>query len=299
MADTQPDIAVWGPTAAGKTTYLAGLLLALSMFAPEWSMFAGKGDEKAERFMEVTSGDIAEGHFPRPTARERPLMYTFRLWRKDSGLGRTGRYHEIGVIDAAGELILDAEDKTGYFETLRQCRGILCMVDPEISRQRGQPSPADERYQSYFALVNRLFNQLVRDDRLASDGKLDISLAFCLTKMDLDEHWPHRGQPEEYMQDILGAPTFNRILSVCARNKLKFFATSVVGVYKATGGETRPNIEPAGDHSIIADLSQWKPYKVLDPLFWLFDQIERSRDAALPAWRRTLRSALREPNYRG
>lgn len=302
MAEKQADIGIWGPTKAGKTTYLAGLLWAIDKFAPGWQIWPAEGDRATEDFFLRYSSSFANGVFPPSTPQDRPFIYNFRMSYKDNnGFGRVGRYHEITVLDVAGEYMNRADDPIGYYKKLRKCKGILCMIDPEISQHNGQPVPvaSAKTEDSYISLLIRMGIELHQENGLASDFTLNKLFAFTLTKMDLDQHWPYRQTPQAYMYRVLGEAGYNRLIKMTNPQRREFFAISVVGQYRTLSGEERPNIEDAGNDSCrIADLSQWTPYKLLDPLFWLFDKIEAEESSRLPFWRRIIRERMRVPCYR-
>jgi hypothetical protein len=131
----------------------------------------------------------------------------------------------------------------------------------------------------------------------ARGAQLDMPIAICLTKMDQDEHWRYLKRPESYLQELLGAATFNLLDSIFPRKG--FFGVSIVGRYKdPKTGEERSNLDTRPEHNHLIDRKNWKPENALDPLFWLLDQMERERDSRLPWWRRALRRAVREPNYK-
>lgn len=285
-ASTTPTIGIWGPVASGKTTYLAGLYLAFHTFAREWKMRAGKNDDDAKQFIETNAAKLDKGLFPSSTEDAAHKTYSFRLFRQDSFLGLNGRYHEIKLIDAAGNLMYNSRYTDDYFTTLSQSQGILLMIDPDTTHMG----------ESYFTLLQRLFHRL--DESRLNQGVLDINVAFCLTKIDQDYYWEKREDPKKLLKDILGQTTFNTITNYFSPENMAFFAISVVGRYKTDSGEERPNIAQEGGGYRIANFRKWEPYNMLDPLFWLFDRIEIERDSRLIWWRRWLRRAMRRPNYR-
>lgn len=288
--DLMPQIGIWGPTAAGKTTYLSGLKLAIDVFQQNLKFWAI--NEPAQQFIEVNAAKIAEGRFPRSTDYAQPENYIFRIYREDGGLlGNPNESHEINLIDAAGALILDAGDPKGYFAKLRQCAGLLIMIDPEQKRRLQE----GEEGETYFSTLHRLLHRL-GETRRTESGRLDIHLAFCITKSDLNPHWDHRKEPAKYLEQLLGRPAYNGIINYCTSSKV--FAVSVAGRYKTKEGTVLPNLTfDKNGIPQIADLSQWKPYNVIQPLLWLFDQIDADLESNQSSLSKMKRRFTRKPYY--
>jgi hypothetical protein len=291
---SSPSIGIWGPTKAGKTSYIAALKIALDSYAKGWRIWAGTTE--TERFLETQWSEMAQGKFPAPTDFTAPSTYNFQIYKKDTFLGTNGQYHNIFVFDAAGRFISEPDNPYGYFEKLAQCQGILLMIDPEIERNLGQPRPTESN-EPYHKLLIRLLHRL--RERRTGEGDLDINLAFCITKIDLDPHWEYRETPKEYLGEILGNIAMNGIMPFCKPERTGFFATSVAGRYFTPEGVSKPNTSLEGGIECIADLTKWQPYKLLDPLFWLFDRLESEKNAnQKDPIKRMLRTWLREKNYK-
>lgn len=290
-----PSIGIWGPTRSGKTTYLAGLKMAIDKYAKKWRIWPVNNEAKI--FFETNHADLVHGILPTSTEVTAPTAYEFEFYRPDSFMGSNGRYHRVTIFDAAGGHITDPSDKYGFFARLAQCRGLLLMVDPEdLHSEQGQPGPFDST-ETYYRLLLRLAMRL-GETLKTKRGTLNINFAFCLSKMDQDRHWKYHLDPGTYMRHILGETAMDGILSYCEPSQTRFFSISVAGRYKVNGFE-RPNITSSGGQECIADIRQWQPYQLLDPLFWLFDQLEEEQNARLPFWQRQLRALIREKNYQG
>lgn len=301
----RPKIAVWGATGVGKTTYLAGAMLAVNTFcSPTWKMQAG--GEKEERnktfdFITFEMDRLAGGKPPQATPPGEPSEYVFQFIQEGNLMGTRGRFHEVGLVDTAGgniEASID-DDKPGYgyFEMLCQSQGILMLIDPELKDENGVPMPQKSSTEniSYYVLINLLIQHL--QDTKRNSLTLDIPLAICLTKIDKADHWPYRERPAEYTEEILGRAAFQQIVTSFNPRKINYFAVSVAGLYQnPRNGEYVPNIDEHGEK--LHNFRQWRPYQILDPLFWLLDQIEAQRNSRLSWWRRALRNKLREANYR-
>jgi len=295
--NSRPQISVWGASQVGKTTYLAGSLLAVNTFySPQWKLMPGGEKEERDKtydFVTYEMDKLQNGLMPEATAVEPPKKYVFQFVQQGNFLGTTGRYHEITMLDAAGGL---TEAKTGsdegYFAELCQSQGILMLVDPELREENGVEI-AQNATMTYFSLVNRMLQYL--QEIHTGSLTLNIPLAMCLTKIDQSGHWTYRENPKAYLEQILGKATFNQITSVFTN--INYFAVSVAGFYEdPMTGQWLPNIDPSTNK--IKNFRVWTPYKVLDPLLWLFDQLETERNRNLIWWRRSLRARLRETSLK-
>lgn len=294
---TPPQIAVWGASGVGKTMYLTGAMLALATFHPDWSWMVGGEREQQERSIEFINSEIGKlqgGRMAGPTdPSQESEHYVFKLQQQGDLLGRSGRYHEISLVDVAGVSIEDGTDRRRYFETLRSSQGILMLIDPNLKAVYQAPTPQRSEL-TYFALISLLIKHL--QEVHARTACLEVPIAVCLTKVDQDEHWPYRKQPKQYLQETLGVPAFNLMTNAFIRSE--FFAISTVGRYhNPRTGQEGSNLDPHPDRNQLLDFKAWKPYRLLDPMFWLLDQLERERDSRLPWWRRSIRRAVRQPNY--
>jgi len=296
---TRPQISLWGASGVGKTSYLAGSLLAVEKFhSPQWKLRSGgtPEEEKAtNEFFNFEMTKLVQGITPEATVMAPPNKYVFQFIQQGNFWGTNGRYHEITMVDAAGVLteIKVGEDDKGYFAELCQSQGILMLIDPELREENNTLFASQNATMTYYELVTRMLQHLkeAHPDKLT----LDIPLAMCLTKIDQPVHWIYRDRPEVYLREILGDIPFNKITS--AFKNVSYFAVSVAGLYQEpVTGEWIPNIDPNIDK--IIDIKYWQPYKVLDPLSWLFDHLETQKNHRLTWWRRLLRKKLREANLK-
>jgi hypothetical protein len=295
-----PTIGMWGPPRAGKTTYLAALYQWSSTFRESrWSMLT-RGEE-AHRFVELAANQLldnrgprtgSQGSFPKSTDQDRVFAYEFRIVKKAIVGGFAPRSFDLTFNDAAGAAVQHGNDKIGYFDSLRACNGILCLIDPIVDHRGDQPGPLHTE-ESYLSLLGRLFTELSRGGEVRRDGYLPINVAFCISKIDLDEHWPWRDRPEEHCREIIGDRAFELILKRCHPARRSFSAVSAVGRYRPGSGEERPNVESAGDYFRVASPAQWKPFQLAKPLAWLLSRIEDQRDEALSIDRRLYWAMLR------
>lgn len=256
-------IGIWGLTGAGKTTYLAALWLAVNNTpSTEWRILAK--NETAKTLFINYSGDLSNGIFPPATDPDtNPVQYDFMLEYK-SYRGRSQRYN-LSLIDAAGQHVLDDNDKYGYFETLQQSSGLILMIDPN-------PIVEEQKKQGYFKPITRLLSKL-DNCRNNNSGKIETNIALCATKCDMGK-WPNiAGNPQGIFREIMDHFTYNAIKtsfsSVCE------FAISSVGLLKTPTGEIISNmdfiIEDNQQRLKIRDMKHWEPMCLLEPIIWLTD----------------------------
>jgi len=295
-----PQIAIWGATNVGKTVYLAGAMLALDTFYPEeWTW--DKGGESADRdktseFIRYQIAKLQRGSLLLgATPPGKPDRFVFQLEQQGNRWGTKGRYHEIALIDIAGVAIEDSSDRHKYFETLRSSQGILMLIDPNLKNEYEAAAPEISKEEfSYYQLIDLLAEHLQTAHALGPP--LTIPVAICLTKIDQEEHWRHHDEPRKYLENTLGKAPFNRLNKIF--RKKEFFAVSVAGRCK---DKRQPGKEISNmdlQTGCLINPKQWQPYKVLDPLFWLLDELEAERDQRLSWGRRALRRMVRERNYK-
>ncbi len=293
-----PKIAVWGASGVGKSTFVAGSLLTMHKFSLGWKwILNGEGEEyeKTHEFIQYEMNTLLSGNMLPPTsADKKPDRYIFQFEQEGNFWGIRGRYHKVELIDVAGIRTEDTDEDEAefrYFETLCQSQGILMMVDPNLKEEDG-PATAQRARKTYFQLINRLIKYL-KTTRLGGT-MLNIPLAICLTKMEQEEHWKYRNRPADYLQTLLGPIIFNQINDTFKTKE--YFAVSTVGRYQNPIKGEIPNID--AKEEIFLNVDEWQPYRLLDQLFWLLDQLAGSRDARLSWWQRKLRKLVREDNYK-
>ncbi len=269
--DDSKYIGIWGPERAGKTTYVLALKQYLRRAKSysksqsqdrvitrdsKWEMIAtpetqGKLRQAEDRFV--------RGIFPEPTdPNQAPDYYDFTFKKGDD------RY-DVTVVDAAGKHILDDADPSGYLGLLGGCSGLLILLDTK--------SDMSGTEQSYFAALDRLLSFM------APEGRVRQSIAFCLGKVDQDDLWSalhHEGKQinELCWEHVPGFADFyeNHQKSL---TKAHFFAISAVGRVATPRSYDRPNIVVEGPSSRMVDPDDgWLPFRLFDPLLWLFDQLD-------------------------
>lgn len=276
----EPRIGIWGPTGSGKTSYLAALLLEMQKHDSLYDTMLISST--AVNFGVNISSQLNEGYFPRGTdARNPAVHYEIRFEHKyetwKDRIQHRNKTYIVDFLDGAGRFIGDdtLDHAVEYFAHLISCNGILLMIDPELaSGERNFGFPGG----SYLSTLQILIHHLPKDSR----HKIMTNLAFCITKSDLDDRWRNFGQywvepqlPIECLEAVLDKQAFGIISSGCdLKKKVAVFSTSVVGRYTTPGGDNRPNIVSLGDDVEIIEKKNRKVQHVVEPLLWLFKQID-------------------------
>lgn len=287
--------AVWGASGVGKTMYLAGAMLEIFARETGWTWVMAGADAEQQRtydFINSEMGKLLNGAVPEPTdAGQAPEQYVFHLEQEYDWLGKRGRNFHLTLVDVAGIHIEDVNDTQRYFETLCNSDGVLMMIDPGL-KATYLAATAEGAEVTYFALLNLIISHL--QAKHVQGAKLKIPVAICLTKMDENEHWPHRGDPKKYLKDLFGKETFGRLDRTFADKE--YFSVSVVGRYiDPVTGREGPNLNPDGDHLLKRERDA---HCVLTPLLWLMHRYERTHSGALSGWRHGLRTIVREPIFK-
>lgn len=281
---SEPVISIWGPVGAGKTVYLASLILALSNSSNEkWRIWPQ--DEGSASFINSTVSYLANGQFAPPT--DHPYGLNLRIFRQDSFLGD----HTITIWDTMGGMFESGQEyRRGVLGgdgdyLFERSHSILLMIDPTRVYRGEIGNDLNEKFIEFLNALSKY--------QLTKSGYLDISLAVCLTKM--DQFWERRNSPKEFLESLLGANSLSLITNVCHPKRLSFFSTSVVGCHQTSDNPHKPNFD--SDRFCIVDLSAWKPYGILEPFIWSLEDIENRKFADLPSWQRAFHRVFNRKQY--
>jgi GTPase SAR1 family protein len=274
MEETNWQIGMWGPSAAGKTTYLASLYLHRK--AKGWDIdVLDQEDKDTVGFIDREVSALAKGQFPSATAAGTLRQYRLHITRPVKAfLGRRRNSYTVSMIDISGEDIVSGSSyRDIYFDSLKQCQGLVMLIDPE------EPHGTESPFGSYFS---NLFNLIQQVD------STELRLAVCITKVDLDRHWAvvskvsetnREGYQEnlhDYLKQIIGRSAYEQIEDVFGQHRGRLFAVSSVGRYESVDGE-RPNVVreygQSADARIIHLDNYWQPINIFQPLEWIFDNV--------------------------
>lgn len=262
------NIIITGPTASGKTTYLAALSCWQQIETDSgYKVRALNADAKSisdEAVNIIMEGETLLGtKLPVTGAIDLPV-YAFQI-EVPQLFGYRNQTLNFTIRDYAGELfdkILPrgaSEEHQEYWEEgLRgDVVGLFIMIPdwrPNYDRDYSQ------KLKGVLALVD------------AYDRSGNLRIALVLSKCERGEIWPGRSDPEF---DIFACrlPMVRQVLlsSAVPRANLAFFASSTFGVRSRQ--DPRPNRKDLpGKKGMAATLKWtdcWQPYNLFAPLYWL------------------------------
>lgn len=260
------NIRIIGQPGVGKTTYLAALA-----YWPDKKRTGKKvkniklqplNDETRE-LAEKAENIILGGASLEPTRVEGGIdalpLYSFGL--KVKPLFQPAELINLAVRDYPGEIFAAlAEGKLSAIqqEFLDECLvkdvdGCLILLSDWDEGDDKRTSKALERF---IELMNR-------NDRLT-----DLRLAIAISKCERGELWPGRLDPatDLFKQYWRQTKAVLEDSDIPAKN-LRLYAVSTFGVLGAT--DPRPNRVDEGKNSVLREPKKWRPYKLLEPLYWL------------------------------
>ncbi|WP_235107960.1 hypothetical protein [Acaryochloris sp. 'Moss Beach'] len=191
--------------------------------------------------------------------------YSFRIEVKQ----RFNADKEINLVakDYPGEIfeLLESGHLDGLCEQfLKEClekdvEGCLILLNDWGAK-------ADKFYCRALSQFLKLMDQYER--------RQDLRLAVTMSKCERGELWPGRLDPEIDIFDSHLPDTKDLLQTNISRKNLQFFALSTFGVLDRN--DPRPNriemIGTDGSRAVLRETGQrksWKPYGMLDPLYWL------------------------------
>ena len=188
MNATESGISMLGPTASGKSTFLAALRKALLEQDDDWLLFT-RDAVSQRRLDEMSDALISEGGFPLPSRAVDTVRWILggtveRRERKGRFGGETtvkDRFEiTLRLTDAPGELgrsdQIGLASRNDLIQQLADSRGILYMFDPIREFTHG------DSFQQAYSLLGELVG--VTSPEPGSGGKLPHHLAVCVTKLD-------------------------------------------------------------------------------------------------------------------
>lgn len=274
-----PKMGIWGPTGAGKTTYLGALYLELQK---EWTIIDQSyvGRDSIQLKLNISNA-LTLGNFPPATPRESKHYSLFFHPNSRNWIHKKLKQRRFGLslIEAPGEFtgrdpgLREEDEVRKYYIHLSECDGLILMIDPESGNKRGEDLFGVDAG-TYFLALQKLFNYLEID----ANGKVVPKLAFCLTKIDTDiaSHSIANIGLEKTIFEIIGEDAKNLIRSRCAtpsfgKSRVKYFGISSVGKYTIDGHE-RPNIHysPRENKFQIVKADR-KAVNITAPIEWLLE----------------------------
>lgn len=259
-AATEEDgrVALWGPSASGKTAFLALLYLRSTQFKKAgWTVYLG--DEATKDWLQQMRGTIdVQNRFPEATA---------------TATGRIALSYEFVSQSSGHRFVLDTDDRAGYYyeqmddavlQSLLRAKGRLFFFDhtQEPKRRKEQ--------------ILRAFEDLHHAGRETRSTDLDPTpVAICLTKADMLIRSPEdlkraREQPQEFVLEKMEPELLSWAETFFT--KIRLFPVSSVGV-ELFHGVVRPAV--FFDERLEARWARaCEPLNLFEPFEWLFRTME-------------------------
>lgn len=283
-------IGVWGPTAAGKTTYIVTVWGAC--LTPNARWFANPDDESTSDFVIDKLSALREGIFPEANKPQpKPNLYSYHFAPRQKNLStppsqslniknpldsfitwvsandvETPVKHEaqnlglkVSFTDAAGESYLKESLDTELWDNIWDCDGIVCLLDP---------AEALDHFKITLKLVQNLRLKAKSTPGRLIGNYLPQFVAVCYSKIDRPEYIGFKDKPEE-LNIALANKTGIDLYAILGANfmpeRIKFFSVSAIGVDE-------------NGKSLVIDREiktpqKIRPINVISPLRWLFESL--------------------------
>lgn len=267
---TSGNIVVIGPTAAGKTTYLAALsyfkehkqgkkLFTVNPQNPATRILAEKAENILKQAADLDTTVIGQEI---ESVDDLPF-YSFGITAKPYWYSSTETF-QLTARDYPGEVFeaiaSPSARKPIHEDFINECFtdviGCLIMLT-------GWEPGTDNFY-------NRIMKQFLKlmDERGRSQN---LKLAIVMSKCERGEIWPGRLDPEIDLFAVHLRETTKTLRAKVIPQNLRFFALSTFGVLGRDN--PRPNREDRmkGEEpaSVIRQPNSWQPYNLIEPLYWL------------------------------
>lgn len=260
-------LVMWGPSASGKTIFLAQLFLQPE--TPGWAVRAKpEAVQEVERLAKRMRGENA---FPPPTTVGVSPDLNFRLIQES-----TGASADIVIKDRAGAESEALDERS--FDLIRGASGLLLMFD-----HTREPS-------ALLTEVQLTMLKLYADRETQAAGqavrhKDPRPIAICLTKADLLMQTPKDlarsiSTPDAFVRESLDRRIVQCVEGYCER--IAFFPVSSVGLRVRLGA-----VDPVVflDEELGLRLGHLEtPVNLIEPFAWIFGEVSRhaGRSAASP-----------------
>ncbi|MBP0020077.1 MAG: hypothetical protein J7647_21300 [Cyanobacteria bacterium SBLK] len=261
------NICVIGPRASGKTTYLAALAYKREHYKSSKGLTITPLNEDSQKIADRAENIICQGEAFEPTevtSVDTLPDYSFKISIRKFPRLNPEKF-QLVFKDYPGEVFENIADPHAndaiQEEFIEECfrkdvEGCLILFSDWVKG-------TDNHYNRIISRFLELMD--------ARDRTHDLRLAVAMSKCERGELWPGRLDPEtDLFQRHLSKTTTTLRRKVAPKN-IRFYAISTFGVLKRN--DPRPNrIDDrgkSGQASTLRKVSDWKPYNLLEPLYWL------------------------------
>jgi GTPase SAR1 family protein len=249
-------VALWGPSAAGKTAFLAQLYRRSSTFPTDWKIYP---TEEALLFLDSVEVQMNQNRFPVPTAMSETISKVAYRFRHQT----TGAEASLLIEDRAGAESeqLSEEGKRRFNEA----HGLILLFDPGRD-SRSLEGSIEKTLRQLAVAANRGVTQDTRP------------IAVCLSKSDQLIETPEDLRravetPQDFVLEKITPELTGWLLRFCTNFEL--FPISSAGIRLRHG---------VVEHSVFRDEelalrlgSEGDPLNLMAPFEWLFEMLERNR----------------------
>jgi hypothetical protein len=305
-------VAMWGPPGSGKTTFLASLGVALNRDPGAGWRIHGADEASERRLIQMTSELVTGRSFPRATQGIEEYSWVLsgpaphvrsRLFRRAV---REDIRMRLDIIDAQGEIAgqgMDYSQRGEFIEGLVRSRGLVYLFDPVRESEDG------DAFDHTFGLLVQLARR-VDEESTRRDGRLPHHVAICVTKFDevpvlrtaeklglvvpSDDRYGFPRVPDYEAREffarlcsVSGTGNAEMVVSALEQyfdpRRIRYFVTSAIGFHLPSEGKFDPadptNLLPMEEIDPRSGLMRTRirgavhPINVIEPVFWLINQI--------------------------
>lgn len=241
---------MWGPPGSGKTTYITMLQYA---DCDGWNV-KPRGQATQDLYIEYSELLRDKKEFVPPTIVDNVSYLTFDF-EKPGGMFQNKNFRVV-LPEASGEYYEKPEEHPELLSEMYRYQGIIWLVDPERIEKPNKDS------RSYRRMIQEW---LYRLNEMQGGGTLKHYMAFCATKMDIEDYYKNIDDPKNFCLDKLGRDVEKFLGTYCDPARVAFFNTSSIGLGKDNLSSRDPD-----DPGRLLEVSD--PINLFEPFKWLFSQ---------------------------
>lgn len=272
------DIRIIGPRQSGKTTYLATLAYCphkkeLGIKFPGLQILPTSPDaENLSRLAEdiIMRGAKIAGDFRRGL--EVLPFYYFQI-KIPPVKGLPSVSIDLAARDFAGEIFDDIPLAHKWTETEPYIDDLFTATGWMVMLTDWEPERDTRLYKPAFT---KLCQEISEREQINPEIK-KLRIAIVMSKCERGEIWPSRLEADEDLFKVRLPKTYEILNRKLPPERLQFFACSAFGVMcdRKDDFDPRPNRyipddgTPAEYSACLRQPSQWKPYGLISPIYWL------------------------------
>lgn len=277
-------VAIWGPRASGKTTFLTAVW-GVSL-TPDSRWFVSPRDTETIEYLITRLESLRSGVFPTTTDVAAPRQLSYFFARRDQQIKRTPslldgmrsfmadedvKIPASGLADSRiivnftvmpGEEYLTNPLNSPLWNNLWNCDGLVCLLDP---------AEAYNHFRITMNMIQYMRAKSKEDPKRLIDGYyFPQYVAICFTKIDLPQFWKYHDRAWElnaFLADETGIDLYALLGASFKPERIKFFCVSSIGV-DSTGASLL-----SGERIVTPEAI--RPINVIAPFRWLFENLHQ------------------------